>query len=166
MAATRTAQTPALEAWVRLLRGHAAIVRALNAQLLTEHGLTINDYEALLLLANAEGQRLRRTDLAQRIQLTPSGVTRLLDGLEAAGLVARAVCDSDARVAYAVLTEAGSEKLEDASCSHVKAISDLFASQYSAEEMTVLAELLSRLPGACGGPSCVVPTDGSAAEKR
>ena len=107
MSATVETQTQALDAWVRLLRGHSASVRELNAQLTADWGLTINDYEALLLLSHADGERLRRTDLVQNLQLTASGVTRLLDGLEAAGLVEKAHCESDARVTYAVLTHAG-----------------------------------------------------------
>jgi DNA-binding MarR family transcriptional regulator len=150
-------ETAALEAWVRLLRGHAALVRDLNAQLLRDHGLTINDYEALLLLANADGGRLRRTDLSKSIQLTPSGVTRLLDGLEAAGFVCKGVCQSDLRVTYAVLTEAGRAKLESASCSHVAAIEELFGEHFTPAEVGSLAELLGRLPGAGGGPSCHAP---------
>jgi DNA-binding MarR family transcriptional regulator len=153
---TTTTETAALEAWVRLLRGHAALVRELNAELLRDHGLTINDYEALLLLANAEGGRLRRTDLSQSLQLTASGVTRLLEGLEDAGLVCKASCQSDARVTYAVLTEEGRTKLDSASCSHVAAIEDLFSEHYTREEIEALAELLGRLPGT-PGPSCRAP---------
>jgi DNA-binding MarR family transcriptional regulator len=140
-------RTPALDAWVRLLRGHAAVTRALNAQLVREHGLTINDYEALLLLANADDESLRRTDLARNLELTASGVTRLLDGLEASGLVEKGVCAADARVVYAVLTEAGRAKLEQASSFHVAAIDEVF-SEFSADEIEALGELLGRLPGA------------------
>lgn len=148
MSATVETQTQSLEAWVRLLRGHSATVRELNAQLTADWGLTINDYEALLLLARAEGERLRRTDLVRNLQLTASGVTRLLDGLEAAGLVDKAHCESDARVTYAVLTDAGRTKLKDASCSHVAAIRELFEARYSTTELETLADLLGRLPGA------------------
>jgi DNA-binding MarR family transcriptional regulator len=154
---TTIGETAALDAWVRLLRGHAALVRDLNAELLRDHGLTINDYEALLLLANADGMRLRRTDLSRSLQLTPSGVTRLLDGLEHAGFVCNATCASDGRVTYAVLTDAGGEKLAAASRSHVAAIEALFGDRYSAEEVARLAELLGRLPGADSGPSCRAP---------
>ncbi|MDQ4082265.1 MAG: MarR family transcriptional regulator [Actinomycetota bacterium] len=140
-------QTPAVEAWVRLLRGHAAATRALNAELHREHGLTINDYEALLVLANAEGGSKRRIDLAHDLELTASGVTRLLDGLEAAGLVTRGTCPTDGRVAYAVVTDAGRAKLEQASRSHLAAIEELFES-YSGEELATLSEFLGRLPGA------------------
>jgi DNA-binding MarR family transcriptional regulator len=107
--------SPALRAWAQLLRGHAATTRLLGAEL-QEHGLTINDYEALLLLSQAEGGRLKRVDLARRLVLTPSGVTRLLEGLEAAGLVERAACPADLRVVYAQLTELGRERLSAASC--------------------------------------------------
>jgi DNA-binding MarR family transcriptional regulator len=148
VSATVETQTQALDAWVRLLRGHSATVRELNAQLTADWGLTINDYEALLLLAHAEGERLRRTDLVQNLQLTASGVTRLLDGLETAGLVEKAHCESDARVTYAVLTDAGRTKLKDASCSHVAAIRELFEARYSDAELKTLADLLGRLPGA------------------
>ena len=158
MTATATGlRTPALEAWVRLLRGHAALVRMLNAELVRDHGLTINDYEALLLLANAENQRLRRTDLVQGLKLTASGVTRLLDGLENAGLVARAECASDARVTYAVLTAAGRSKLEESSSSHLAAIDEILTARYSRADLETLAELLGRLPGAEAGPSCSPP---------
>ena len=90
-------QNLALDAWIRLLRGHAAATRELSAQLVAEHGLTINDYEALLHLSRADEGRMRRVDLAGNLLLTPSGVTRLLDGLEQAGLVERAACASDFR---------------------------------------------------------------------
>ena len=122
------------------------MTRALNAQLVRGHGLTINDYEALLVLANAKDGLLRRTDLAQNLELTASGVTRLLDGLETAGLVEKAVCASDGRVSYAVLTDAGRRKLEQASSSHLTAIDELFEA-YSSDELATLAELLARLPG-------------------
>ena len=84
----------------------------MSAQLVAEHGLTINDYECLLHLAQADEGRMRRIDLAERLILTPSGVTRLLDGLEQAGWVERASCASDRRVAYAVLTDTGRAKLQ------------------------------------------------------
>jgi DNA-binding MarR family transcriptional regulator len=138
----------ALEAWVRLLRAHAATTRAMSAQLVADHGLTINDYEALLHLSRAEDGAMRRVDLAERLILTPSGVTRLLDGLERAGCVTKGSCASDARVTYAVLTDEGRAKLERASRSHVLQIRELFEERFSAEELETLARLLSRLPEA------------------
>jgi DNA-binding MarR family transcriptional regulator len=149
------ASTAALDAFVRLLRAHASVTRSLSAQLLAQHGLTINDYEALLRLARADEERMRRVDLANELLLTPSGVTRLLEGLEGAGLVRKATCSSDARVTYAVLTEEGRERLEAASRSHVAAVRALFEERLGDEELATLAELLGRLPGAVGdGDEC------------
>src|SRR5438132_8939157 len=139
-------ESTALEAWARLLRGHAALRRSLSASLEEEHGLGINEFEALLLLSRAEDALLRRVDLAERLQLTASGVTRLLAGLERAGLVEKATCSRDARVTYAVLTEAGRAKLEEASGPHQAAIEALFQERYTAEELETLTELLDRLP--------------------
>ena len=144
------------QAWVALLRAHAATTRELSALLVAEHGLTINDFEALLRLSRAEGQRMRRVDLAGELLLTASGVTRLLDGLEAAGYVERASCVSDRRVTYAVLTEAGAAKLREAADSHVSAVQALFDERYSEDELEHLGRLLARLPGAedTAGESC------------
>jgi len=115
-----------------------------------DHGLTINDYEALLHLARAEGGRMRRVDLADQLLLTASGVTRLLEGLERAGFVERASCASDRRVTYAVLTVTGREKLEEASKSHVAGVEAFFEERFTAEELVQLASLLERLPDAGG----------------
>lgn len=141
--------SPALTAWVRLLRGHSAARRTLDASLQAEHGLTVTAYEALLLLSRAENP-LRRVDLAEGLALTASGVTRLLDGLEDDGFVTKATCPSDARATYAVLTDDGRAKLEEASCSHVSSVRDLFEERYTPEELETLAMLLRRLPGAAG----------------
>jgi DNA-binding MarR family transcriptional regulator len=141
---------------VRLLRGYASATRAMSAQLEAEHGLTINDYEALLHLARAEGGRMRRVDLAKQILLTASGVTRLLDGLERAGWVERGSCASDRRVTYAVLTDTGRTKLREAGESHVAGVRAFFEARFSSEELDQLASLLGRLPGAAGavGEDC------------
>ena len=138
----------ALDSWIRLVRGYASATRAMSAELVVEHGLTINDYEALLHLSRAEEGRMRRVDLAGLLLLTASGVTRLLDGLEAAGLVERASCASDRRVTYAVLTETGRTRLHEASLSHMAGVRAFFEARYSGEELEQLAGLLGRLPGA------------------
>lgn len=137
---------PALDAWVALLRAHAALTRELSADLVTQHGLTINDYEVLLQLARADRRRMRRVDLAERLILTASGITRLLDGLERSGWVEKERCSADGRVTYAVLTDAGLQKLREASGTHVGGICDAFEGRYSEEELTTLADLLARLP--------------------
>jgi DNA-binding MarR family transcriptional regulator len=142
--------------WARLLRAHASATRELSVQLQAEHGLTINDYECLLHLSHSENGSLRRVDLAERLMLTPSGVTRLLDGLERDGWVRKGQCDSDARVTYAVLTDEGRERLESAGRTHVGQIQEIFEQRFSADELETLGALLGRLPGAAaaGDESC------------
>jgi DNA-binding MarR family transcriptional regulator len=141
-----------LESWVSFLRAHAAITRQLNADLLADHGLTLSDYEVLLRLSNAEGGMMRRVDLAESVLLTASGITRLLDGLERAGFVEKAACQSDARVSYAKLTAAGQRKLAEASTTHLAGIEELFTGRFSEDELERLAELLGRLPLSPGTP--------------
>lgn len=138
-------QTPQLEAFVGLLRAHAATTKRLSAELIERHALTLNDYEVLLHLARAPARQLRRVDLAERALLTPSGITRLLEGLERAGYVTRSDCPSDRRVTYAELTDAGYEKLRQASRTHVKGIEALFADSFGNEDLRSLASLLGRL---------------------
>jgi DNA-binding MarR family transcriptional regulator len=132
------------------------LTRDLNADLVAEHGLTINDYEVLLHLARAPERQLRRVDLAERLLLTASGITRLLDGLQRAGYVDKASCDTDARVTYAVLTDEGLDKLRAAADTHVGGIRKLFESRFSDEELETLAGLLARLPAAGDDGSCSV----------
>jgi DNA-binding MarR family transcriptional regulator len=138
-------QAPAVEAWINLIRGQSAAIRVINAQLVADHGLTINDFECMLLLARAEDRRMRRVDLAEQLILTASGVTRLLDGLEKEGWVDRASCATDRRVTYAVLTDEGLAKLRDASKSHVADLRDFFEARFTNEELDQLASLLGRL---------------------
>jgi DNA-binding MarR family transcriptional regulator len=148
MTTTEPTTTPPqqLEAWISFLRSHAAITRQLSAELLREHGLTLNDYEVLLHLSHAEGGRMRRVDLAERIVLTASGITRLLEGLERSGFVCKETCASDARVSYAKLTDDGATKLRTAASTHLRGIDEFFLGRYSGSELTTLAELLARLP--------------------
>ena len=144
--ATTSTPPQQLDSWVSFLRAHAAITRELSAQLQREHGLTLNDYEVLLHLSHAEGGMLRRVDLAEQVVLTASGITRLLEGLERAGFVSKETCDSDARVSYAKVTEAGVNKLRAAAVTHLRGIDELFVGRYSGSELATLAELLARLP--------------------
>lgn len=143
-----------LDAWVAFLRAHAAVTRQLDRELVTEHGLTINDYEVLLHLSRAPERMLRRVDLAERVLLTPSGITRLLDGLERGGLVAKAACASDARVVYAKLTDNGAKRLDAASKSHRASVRTLFAERYDEVELRQLGEFLLRLPQKNGSVDC------------
>ncbi len=149
--ANGTEQVAEVGAWVGLLRAHAAVTRQFNRELIASHGLTINDFEVLIHLESAEGGRLRRVDLAERVLLTASGITRLLDGLERSELVCKASCAADARVTYAEITDAGRARLACARVSHTEGVRALFAERYSDQELAALTDLLARLPQA---PAC------------
>jgi len=138
--------TPEQRAWVVLLRAHASAMRRFNGELMSAHELTLNDYEVLLRLAQEPERMMRRVDLAKSVLLTPSGITRLLEGLERCGYVERASCSSDARVTYALLTDEGYEKLRQASSTHVEGIRSHFAGRFSEAELETLGSLLCQLP--------------------
>lgn len=129
---------------------HAALTRAFNADLQASSGLTVTDFEVLRRLSAAPEGAMRRVDLAAAVGLTPSGITRLLDGLQASGLVAKRLCTSDARVTYAELTAEGRAAMHTAAESHLAGLTALFGELYEPGEIDTLIALLSRLPGAEG----------------
>jgi DNA-binding MarR family transcriptional regulator len=143
----------------RLVGAHATLTRELSARLVEEHGLTLNEYEVLLMLFRAEDRRMRRTDVAREVRLSPSGVTRMLDRLEATGLVEKGACDTDARISYAVLTDAGQAKLEACSVDHFAAVERLIGDRYGEEELTALAGLLERVSDPEVDEACDTVTD-------
>ncbi len=154
-----------LTVFARLLRAHSALRRAIETRLLAEHGLTVNDYETLLHLSREPEGRLRRVDLAERLMLTPSGVTRLLEGLHGCGLVERDTCDADARVVYALLTTAGRERLEEAAAGHETTLREHIGGRLDDEQLETLGELLAQLPGVgdASGEQCLPDEPGEPA---
>ncbi|MFL5907951.1 MAG: MarR family winged helix-turn-helix transcriptional regulator [Solirubrobacterales bacterium] len=142
-----TKTSPAVDALTQLLGAHATLTRELSAALVAEHGLTMNDYGCLLLLHRAGEEGMRRIDLATELQLSPSGITRLLDRLMDQGLVGRGACKEDARVSYAVLTDGGLAKLRETAPGHVEDIERRLGAVLDKEEMETLAALLQRLSG-------------------
>ena len=144
-------QSIELDAFARLARAHATLRRELAAEVLTPRGLTMSDFDTLLYLSYAEDNRLRRVDLVEKLMLTPSGVTRLLEGLQEGGLVENAQCGDDARVTWARLTDEGIETLECVGASYAKRLQELFAGRLDEDELTRLSELLEKLPGVGAG---------------
>ena len=151
---THVSAEPDLTAWLRFLRAHAAVTRELSLRLEAQHGMSLRDYDVLVQLYLAPDRRMRRIDIARSVLLSPSGITRLLDGLEGAGWVAKESCASDARVTYAVLTQTGLAKFEEAQATHHADIEELFGSRYTAEQREQLGDLLGRLPLAETSPTC------------
>ena len=148
-----TAQAVELLAFARLMRAQTILRRELENEVLTPRGLTFNDFEALLHLGRADDNRLRRIDLAELLLLSPSGVTRLLDGLVEAGLIENVSCSDDARVTWAKLTEEGTRTLDCVGVNHTKVMRSLFQGSLDEDEVAQLSELLGKLPGV-GEGSC------------
>jgi len=148
-----TAQPIELAAFARLMRAHTVLRRELEAEVLTPRGLTFNDFEALLHLGRADDNRLRRIDLAELLMLSPSGVTRLLDGLVESGMIENVSCADDARVTWAKLTAEGAQTLECVGATHTQVMRSLFQGSFDEGEVAQLSELLGKLPGV-GEGSC------------
>ena len=142
-----------LDAFARLMRAQTVLRRQLELEVLSPRGLSFNDFEALMHLWRAEDNRLRRVDLADALVLSPSGVTRLLEGLQTAGLVESRHCDEDARVTWAALTDDGRETLECVGVDHAELLRAHFREALDDDELQQLSELLGRLPGV-GAGSC------------
>jgi DNA-binding MarR family transcriptional regulator len=132
-------------AWRGLLRVHAAMSKALDAELESEHGLALTSYEVLMHLADAEDQGMRMCDLADGVLLSRSGLTRLVDRLVRDGYLVRHACSDDARGAFARLTPAGRAKLADARRTHLAGVRRMFLEHFSAADLDALAEFWSRL---------------------
>lgn len=135
-----------LGAWRGFLRVHAELVRDLDAELRERHGLPLAWYEVLVVLDDAPGRMLRMAGLSASVLLTPSGITRLVDRMGAAGLVRRERCDSDRRGYFAVATEEGLARLNEARPTHRRGVRRLFLSAFTAEELATLASFWDRLP--------------------
>ena len=148
-----TAQAVELLAFARLMRAQTILRRELENEVLTPRGLTFNDFEALLHLGRADDNRLRRIDLAELLLLSPSGVTRLLDGLVEAGLIENVSCADDARVTWAKLTDEGISTLDCVGADHTRVMRSLFQGSLAEDDVAQLSELLGRLPGV-GEGSC------------
>lgn len=136
----------ALDFCLRLARAQALIVRRFDSILGNLHGLSFGDYQLLYHLQRAPGARLRRIDLAERLALTASGITRSLMPLEKIGLVARQADARDARVGYAVITEAGQALLIHADAT-AQALGQELLQDAPAEQLGALSAVLGRLAG-------------------
>jgi DNA-binding MarR family transcriptional regulator len=136
---------PRLAAWSAFLRAHARIVRRLEAELQADQDLALTDYDVLVQLAQADERRLRMSELADRLMLSRSGATRLVDRLVAARLVERVTCDDDRRGQWASLTDAGHERLRRASPTHLRGVGEHFLGRLSVDELEGLGRMLARL---------------------
>lgn len=132
------------------------IARALERELIEAHRLPLAEYDVLVQLNDAEGGALRMAQLADRVLLSRSGLTRLVERLEHSGLVRREVCPSDARGYFAVLTDLGRERLLEAAPSHLRSVRTHFSSPLTADQIeslsAALEQLLASMPSECDSP--------------
>jgi DNA-binding MarR family transcriptional regulator len=136
-----------LEYWRLFLRAHATIIRRLEADLTAKHQLPLAAYDVLVQLVEAPDRRLRMTELAERVLLSRSGLTRLVDRLERQGLVRREPSPLDARGFYAVLTDVGFDRLRAAAGTHLRGVNDYVVSQLSSGELAQLGHICAKLVG-------------------
>ena len=134
-----------LLAWRRFLRAHALVTRRLESDLMSEQQLPLASYDVLVQLVEAPERRLRMSELAERVLLSRSGLTRLVDRLEREGLVDRAPCEDDARGLYTVLTEAGYERLRGAAGTHLRGVAQHAMGRLDDTEAEQLASLMARI---------------------
>jgi DNA-binding MarR family transcriptional regulator len=136
-----------LRAWQALLHAHQKVTRALDSELRTEHGLSMSTYDVLLRLARAPAGSLKMTDLAERVMMSPSGLTRAVDRLVDQGLVERSRDDRDARVMLARLTEQGRRVVREAARTHLRGIRQHFTGLLTERQLAAVAGALEVVTG-------------------
>ena len=162
---TLSARDPRLDTWRAFLTAHALLTRRLDEDLRTEDGLTLGEYSALLQVAESPDHSLRMNQLADGIFLSRSGVTRLIDRLEADGLISRSTCTSDGRGSMAVLTDAGMARLRAAADTHLRGIDQYFLAVVQSGELDTLSDAFRAIGDrvrAEGGATCSI--DGCAVD--
>lgn len=132
-------------AWRGFLRTHDALWKTLDARMVRESGLTLTEYEVLLLLEEAGETGVRMTLLAQTMGFSGGGLTRLADRLQEEGFLQRRRCDADGRGFEAILTPAGRVKLKRVHVKHLRAVRTLFLERLTTEEQRQLAGIWAKL---------------------
>jgi DNA-binding MarR family transcriptional regulator len=145
LGATRLPTRTEIDAWRCFLRSHARVTRCLEAELLAEQRLSLGAYDVLVQLSEAADQRLRMAELAEAVLLSRSGVTRLVDRLERAGLVVRERVDGDGRGVVAKLTPAGANRLGIAARTHLAGVVRHFVELMDHRELAMIGALCERI---------------------
>jgi len=138
-------QDPRITAFGMLLEAHAAVMGAVGRDLEADSGLPVPWFEVLIRLSRSPGQRLRMSELATQVGLSTSGLTRLVDRLDDAGLLRREACPSDRRGAFAVLTDDGRRTLEKALPAHLESLDRHLVQPLGEDGMAALVQLTRTL---------------------
>ena len=136
-----------LRAWQALIHAQHDVVTVLDAELRDRHGITFSEYDVLLRLARAPERALTMTDLAERVMLSPSGTTRLVDRLAQRKLIRRRPAPEDGRFALATLTPAGLRLVRSAAGTHLRGIREHFSGRLSRRELEQVASALESIAG-------------------
>jgi len=143
------AQAPSAASEVRayrgLVRAQASLSRRLDAELERSHGIALSSFEALQLLDEQPDGRMRMRDLAVEMNISRSGLTRLVDRLARDGMIERCTCQHDARGAYACLTDRGRERTAQARVTHHAVVRENLMSHLAGDELAALAEMCERI---------------------
>ena len=134
-------------AWQALLHAHHDVTDRLEAELHQEHGLSMGEYDVLVRLARAADRALRMSEVAERVLLSPSGLTRLVDRLEAKGLVQRVADPDDGRALRASLTQRGLRTVRRAAITHLRGIRRHFTARMSDRQLRDVASGLESVTG-------------------
>ncbi len=140
MATTTWLSASEMRAWRNFIESVSTMSAAMESDL-APSGLTLGDYEVLVRLSESENQRMRMCDLATALHLSPSGLTRRLDGLVTSELVARVASPADRRVMFAALTPAGHAKLADAAPDHVASVRSRLFKGLSRDQVHALGDI-------------------------
>ena len=146
---TRWLRPLEMAAWRSYVETYADLMAALESDL-AHTGLNLGDYQVLVYLSESSDQSLRMCDLAARLQLSPSGLTRRLDGLVSAGLVERRGSEHDRRVMLAALTPRGLAALEQAAPFHVESVRRHVIDHLDEFELEVFARVFQKIRAGLG----------------
>jgi DNA-binding MarR family transcriptional regulator len=134
-----------LSAWKGMLAAHSRLTAELDAELERDHGLGLTAYEVLMNLSDAPDGRMRMSELADRLLVSRSGITRLADRLVTRGLIERERCSDDGRGFNAQLTATGRAAVQAARPDHLAAVRRIFLSQLDENEIDALGGIWERL---------------------
>jgi DNA-binding MarR family transcriptional regulator len=134
-----------MQAWRTLLDAATGLLATLDQELQAAHGLSLAEYEVLVVVSARGDEGVRMQDLAGLLHLSPSGATRRVDGMVRRGLVARRQCPTDRRGSYAVLTDAGTARLEEAAPTHVRGVRAHFIDRLSERQLANVTSALAAI---------------------
>jgi DNA-binding MarR family transcriptional regulator len=140
-------------AWAGFIRTHASIVKELDSELKTAHGLPLSSFDVLVQLSLVPDGRMQMFELAEAVHLSRSALTRQVDRLERQGLLERHRGEHDPRQVFAGITEKGLERLAETTPTHLSGVRERFLGRLSQTQIKKLADIWSQLLESAGQQS-------------